>query len=71
MESSKANRKTAAEAIELLVTAYGSSSYLQKMTDQIVEMKNMVSRIPESCKVDILFNTNSKCDFTNLRIYII
>ena len=46
MESSTANRKTAAEAIDILATAYGSSSYFEKTTDQIVEMKNMVSRIP-------------------------
>ncbi|CAN6355825.1 unnamed protein product [Urochloa humidicola] len=41
VESSKANRKTAAEAIEILTTAYKSSSYSEKTTDQIVEMKHM------------------------------
>ena len=46
MESSKAKRKTAAEAIDILATAYRSSSYLEKTTEQIVEMKNMVSWAP-------------------------
>ncbi|XP_066334318.1 ABC transporter G family member 1-like [Miscanthus floridulus] len=41
VESSKAKRKTAAEAIDILATAYRSSSYLEKTTEQIVEMKNM------------------------------
>ncbi|RCV18409.1 hypothetical protein SETIT_3G299000v2 [Setaria italica] len=41
VESSKANRKTAAEAIDILTTAYKSSSYAEKTTYQIVEMKNM------------------------------
>jgi hypothetical protein len=41
--SDKAKRKTAAdEAIEILATAYRSSIYLDKTTDQIVEMKSMV-----------------------------
>lgn len=40
--SDKAKRKTAAdEAIEILATAYRSSIYLDKTTDQIVEMKSM------------------------------
>jgi len=43
VESSKAKRKTAAEAIDILATAYRSSRYLEKTTEQIVEMKNMVS----------------------------
>ena len=46
MESSKAKRKTAAEAIDILATAYRSSNYLEKTTEQIVEMKNMVSWAP-------------------------
>jgi hypothetical protein len=46
VESSKANRKTAAEAIEILATAYRSSSYFEKTTDQIGEMKSMVSGVP-------------------------
>ncbi|CAD6252513.1 unnamed protein product [Miscanthus lutarioriparius] len=41
VESSTANRKTAAEAIDILATAYRSSNYLEKTTEQIVEMKNM------------------------------
>lgn len=41
VEGSKANRKTAAEAIDILATAYKSSSYSAKTTDQIVEMKHM------------------------------
>ncbi|CAL4892522.1 unnamed protein product [Urochloa decumbens] len=41
VESSKANRKTAAEAIDILTTAYKSSSYSEKTTHQIVEMKHM------------------------------
>lgn len=40
VESSK--RKTAAEAIEILATAYRSSIYLAKTTDQILEMKSTV-----------------------------
>ncbi|CAL4994692.1 unnamed protein product [Urochloa decumbens] len=41
VESSKANRKAAAEAIDILTTAYKSSSYAEKTTYQIVEMKHM------------------------------
>ncbi|CAN6328929.1 unnamed protein product [Urochloa humidicola] len=41
VENSKANRKTAAEAIEILTNAYKSSSYSEKTTDQIVDMKHM------------------------------
>ncbi|KAJ1294601.1 hypothetical protein BS78_01G157400 [Paspalum vaginatum] len=41
VESSKETRKTAAEAIDILATAYKSSSYSAKTTDQIVEMKHM------------------------------
>jgi len=41
VESSKTNRKTAAEAIDILTTAYKSSSYAEKTTYQIVEMKQM------------------------------
>ncbi|RLM98686.1 ABC transporter G family member 11-like [Panicum miliaceum] len=41
VESSKTNRKTAAEAIDILTTAYKSSSYAEKTTYQIVEMKHM------------------------------
>ncbi|CAD6255627.1 unnamed protein product [Miscanthus lutarioriparius] len=41
VESSKTKRKTAAEAIDILATAYRSSDYFEKTTDQIVEMKNM------------------------------
>jgi hypothetical protein len=40
--SDKAKRKTAAEAIEILATAYRSSIYLAKTTDQILEMKSTV-----------------------------
>jgi hypothetical protein len=43
VESSKANRKTAAEAIEILTSAYKSSTYSEKTTNQLVEMKHMVS----------------------------
>jgi hypothetical protein len=43
VESSKTKRKTAAEAIDILATAYRSSGYFEKTTDQIVEMKSMVS----------------------------
>ncbi|CAN6374685.1 unnamed protein product [Urochloa humidicola] len=41
VESSKANRKSAAEAIDILTTAYKSSSYAEKTTYQIVEIKHM------------------------------
>ncbi|CAL4994678.1 unnamed protein product [Urochloa decumbens] len=41
VESSKASRKAAAEAIDILTTAYKSSSYAEKATYQIVEMKHM------------------------------
>ncbi|KAK3136485.1 hypothetical protein QOZ80_5BG0436190 [Eleusine coracana subsp. coracana] len=41
VEGSKANRKTAAEAIDILTSAYKSSSYWEKTTDQIVEMKRV------------------------------
>jgi hypothetical protein len=43
VESSKANRKTAAEAIDILTTAYQSSIYAEKTKSQIVEMKHMVN----------------------------
>ncbi|XP_040385389.1 ABC transporter G family member 1-like isoform X2 [Oryza brachyantha] len=41
MESSKANRKTAAEATEILTNAYLSSSYSEKTANEIAEMKGM------------------------------
>jgi hypothetical protein len=43
VESSKTKRKTAAESIDILAPAYRSSGYFEKTTNQIVEMKNMVS----------------------------
>ncbi|XP_062203968.1 ABC transporter G family member 1-like [Phragmites australis] len=39
--SSKANRKMAAEAIDILTSAYKSSNYSEKTTGQIVEMKHI------------------------------
>ncbi|KAF0889752.1 hypothetical protein E2562_030526 [Oryza meyeriana var. granulata] len=42
VESSKANRKIAAEAIEILTNAYQSSTYAEKTTNEIVEMKGKV-----------------------------
>uniref|UniRef100_A0A0E0MLQ0 ABC transporter domain-containing protein n=1 Tax=Oryza punctata TaxID=4537 RepID=A0A0E0MLQ0_ORYPU len=41
MESSKANRKTAVEATEILTNAYQSSTYSEKTSNEIVEMKGM------------------------------
>ncbi|XP_052139245.1 ABC transporter G family member 1-like [Oryza glaberrima] len=41
MESSKANRKTAAEATNILTNAYHSSTYSEKTANEIVEMKGM------------------------------
>lgn len=41
MESSKANRKTAAEATNILTNAY-HSTYSEKTANEIVEMKGMV-----------------------------
>ncbi|KAL6854391.1 hypothetical protein ACP4OV_019294 [Aristida adscensionis] len=41
VENSKSNRKTAAEAIDILTSAYKSSTYLEKTIDQIAEMKHM------------------------------
>lgn len=41
VESSKAERKTAAEAIDILTNAYQSSSYSEKTANQRVEMKEM------------------------------
>jgi hypothetical protein len=46
VEGSKAIRKTAAEAIDILTSTYKSSIYSEKMINQIVEMKHMVSWIP-------------------------
>jgi hypothetical protein len=43
VEGSKAIRKTAAEAIDILTSTYKSSIYSEKMINQIVEMKHMVS----------------------------
>lgn len=43
VESSKARRKTAAEAIEILTDAYQSPAYSEKTMDRIAEMKGIVS----------------------------
>ncbi|KAL6643465.1 hypothetical protein ACP70R_018231 [Stipagrostis hirtigluma subsp. patula] len=40
-ENSKASRKTASEAIDILTSAYKTSSYSEKTINQIVEMKHM------------------------------
>uniref|UniRef100_A0A453NGA0 ABC-2 type transporter domain-containing protein n=1 Tax=Aegilops tauschii subsp. strangulata TaxID=200361 RepID=A0A453NGA0_AEGTS len=41
VESSKARRKTAAEAIEILTDAYQSPAYSEKTMDRIAEMKGI------------------------------
>lgn len=43
VESSKASRKTAAEAIKILTDAYQSPAYSEKIMDRIAEMKGIVS----------------------------
>jgi hypothetical protein len=43
VESSKARRKTAAEAIEILTDAYQSPAYSEKTMNRIAEMKQIVS----------------------------
>ena len=43
VESSKARRKMAAEAIEILTDAYQSPAYSEKTMDRIAEMKGIVS----------------------------
>ncbi|KAM0893120.1 hypothetical protein ACQ4PT_025319 [Festuca glaucescens] len=44
VESSKARRKTAAEAIDILTDAYQSPAYSEKTMNQIAEMKGIVFR---------------------------
>jgi hypothetical protein len=43
VESSKARRKTAAEAIDILTDAYQSPAYSEKTMNRIAEMKQIVS----------------------------
>jgi hypothetical protein len=43
VESSKARRKTAAEAIDILSDAYQPPAYSEKTTNRIAEMKQIVS----------------------------
>jgi hypothetical protein len=45
VESSKARRKTAAEAIEILTDAYQSPAYSEKTMNRIAEMKQMASSL--------------------------
>ncbi|KAB8117311.1 hypothetical protein EE612_059147 [Oryza sativa] len=44
VEDSRYRRKTAAKAIDTLTNAYQSSAYLEKTTNQIIQMKEMVFR---------------------------
>jgi hypothetical protein len=41
VKSSKATRKTAAEAIDILTQAYQSPAYLEKTVSKIAEMKQI------------------------------
>lgn len=45
VEDSRYRRKTAAKAIDTLTNAYQSSAYSEKTTNQIIQMKEMVSKL--------------------------